>query len=577
MTSAVPSAEGAGKPTSQPPAASASRSIRASDLALRTQGQQLKRREVGRAGACTPVGFSVSVTQSPAGARARARSRPSRHRAAGRWRAAPAGAAGPRRRLSVWSSTVRGPTPTGVVEARTRRGPARVRLADALGPDDPVGVAVGVGEHAPDGFGSSGDEASLRGHGHGLPTPPWHDPTMAKYSVNDRAVDHALELIAKRQYVLDSNWGEAQPRAADENAYLENHSWEEYAAWHLGLTEGAKDGTKARYAFVLGDFRRIHRMGISPATTAPPSGATRRSSWRPTTFCRRWTTRSGRPVLARSRRAPAARVAAHERASGVARRGVGVPAGRRPRGASCRCRRTGSCTGTARPPTRTSPTRSRSTRRSSPTRTRPASTGGSSRCPTGWPEGDAVLRFGGADSHLRAWLNGVELGEACGSRLAHEFAVGAPAPRREPARRARAAVVRGHLPRGPGHVVAVRAVPRRRAPRPAGRVRRRRVRARRRRRHAARRRRRARRGWWCPSWGSSAPRARRSPPARSSRGAPSCPGSTTASCARRGRPCRCGSASAPSRSRTASCASTGGACCCAASTATSGTPTMAAP
>jgi hypothetical protein len=85
---------------------------------------------------------------------------------------------------------------------------------------------------------------------------------MAKYTVNDRAVEHALELIAKRRYVLDSNWGESQPRAADENSYLESHSWEDYAAWHLGLTEGAKDGTKARYAFVLGDFRRIHRMGI---------------------------------------------------------------------------------------------------------------------------------------------------------------------------------------------------------------------------------------------------------------------------------------------------------------------------
>ena len=85
---------------------------------------------------------------------------------------------------------------------------------------------------------------------------------MAKYTVNDRAVEYALELIAKRQYVLDSNWGEAQPRAADENGYLESHSWEDYAAWHLGLTEGAKDGTKARYAFVFGDFRRIHRMGI---------------------------------------------------------------------------------------------------------------------------------------------------------------------------------------------------------------------------------------------------------------------------------------------------------------------------
>ena len=85
---------------------------------------------------------------------------------------------------------------------------------------------------------------------------------MAKYTVNDRAVEYALELIAKRRYVLDSNWGEAQPRAADENSYLESHSWEDYAAWHLGLTEGAKDGTKARYAFVFGDFRRIHRMGI---------------------------------------------------------------------------------------------------------------------------------------------------------------------------------------------------------------------------------------------------------------------------------------------------------------------------
>ena len=72
----------------------------------------------------------------------------------------------------------------------------------------------------------------------------------------------ARELIEARQYVLDSDWGELQPRAAEENAFLENHSWEEYAAWHLGLTEGAKDGTKGRYAFVLGDFRRIHRMGI---------------------------------------------------------------------------------------------------------------------------------------------------------------------------------------------------------------------------------------------------------------------------------------------------------------------------
>jgi hypothetical protein len=85
---------------------------------------------------------------------------------------------------------------------------------------------------------------------------------MATYAVHEQAVQHARRLIDARQYVLDSDWGEVQPRAADENAYLETHSWAEYAAWHLGLTEGAKDETKARYAFVYGDFRRVHRTGL---------------------------------------------------------------------------------------------------------------------------------------------------------------------------------------------------------------------------------------------------------------------------------------------------------------------------
>ena len=53
-----------------------------------------------------------------------------------------------------------------------------------------------------------------------------------------------------------------QPRADDENTFLESHSWEEYAAWHLGLTDGANDETKARYAFGYGDFRRVHRTGL---------------------------------------------------------------------------------------------------------------------------------------------------------------------------------------------------------------------------------------------------------------------------------------------------------------------------
>jgi hypothetical protein len=44
--------------------------------------------------------------------------------------------------------------------------------------------------------------------------------------------------------------------AAGKNAVMASYSV------NPGLTDGAADQTKARYAFVYGDFRRIHRMGI---------------------------------------------------------------------------------------------------------------------------------------------------------------------------------------------------------------------------------------------------------------------------------------------------------------------------
>jgi hypothetical protein len=85
---------------------------------------------------------------------------------------------------------------------------------------------------------------------------------MAKYALNEAAVRNCRRLIEAKQYVLNSDWGEVQPRADAQNDFLERHSWEEYAAWHLGLTDGAADETKARYAFVFGDFRRVHRTGL---------------------------------------------------------------------------------------------------------------------------------------------------------------------------------------------------------------------------------------------------------------------------------------------------------------------------
>jgi hypothetical protein len=81
---------------------------------------------------------------------------------------------------------------------------------------------------------------------------------VAKHRLNPAAVDYARTLIRSRHYILDGDWGEVQPRAEAQNAYLERHSWEEYAAWHLGLTEvprmkpkhGTRSSTEICVAFI---------------------------------------------------------------------------------------------------------------------------------------------------------------------------------------------------------------------------------------------------------------------------------------------------------------------------------------
>jgi hypothetical protein len=85
---------------------------------------------------------------------------------------------------------------------------------------------------------------------------------MASYEVNAAGVERCRQLIEGRQYVLDSDWGDVQPSAAAQNSYLESHSWADYSGWHLGLTAGANEETKGRYAFGYGDFRRVHRSGL---------------------------------------------------------------------------------------------------------------------------------------------------------------------------------------------------------------------------------------------------------------------------------------------------------------------------
>jgi len=85
---------------------------------------------------------------------------------------------------------------------------------------------------------------------------------VAEYVVNKAGVAKARALIDARQYRVRSRWADVQPHAPEQNAFLKSRGWDEYASWHLALREGAAEQTKARYAFVFGDFRRLHRMGL---------------------------------------------------------------------------------------------------------------------------------------------------------------------------------------------------------------------------------------------------------------------------------------------------------------------------
>ena len=86
---------------------------------------------------------------------------------------------------------------------------------------------------------------------------------MAHYAVNPRAVERAPQADRCPPVRPRQRLGRRASREAEaENAYLESTRGTSTPSWHLGLTEGATDGTKARYAFVYGDFRRVHRSGL---------------------------------------------------------------------------------------------------------------------------------------------------------------------------------------------------------------------------------------------------------------------------------------------------------------------------
>ncbi len=82
--------------------------------------------------------------------------------------------------------------------------------------------------------------------------------------LNDDALSHARGLLRGGDYVADErdDWSEHAPSADDGNAFIEKNGMPEYARWFLGEDTEATEGTKGRYLFPYGDFRKLHRCAV---------------------------------------------------------------------------------------------------------------------------------------------------------------------------------------------------------------------------------------------------------------------------------------------------------------------------
>jgi hypothetical protein len=87
--------------------------------------------------------------------------------------------------------------------------------------------------------------------------------------LNKTALGYAQRLVEHGRYVFDEKgkWSEHQPSAKEENKYIEEHGFEEYGKWYLGVDTDEKEDTKGRYKFPHSDFVKVHRCGVIAAET----------------------------------------------------------------------------------------------------------------------------------------------------------------------------------------------------------------------------------------------------------------------------------------------------------------------
>jgi|SRR6266511_1276888 len=106
------------------------------------------------------------------------------------------------------------------------------------------------------------------------------------------AFDQAKRLIKAGRFVHDDRdaWSEHQPSAEQENAYLEQRGFGEYARWYLGVDDEQARTPKGGTSFRTATSRRCIAAACSPLSRARANAGTPTSNW-PSRTCTACSTR----------------------------------------------------------------------------------------------------------------------------------------------------------------------------------------------------------------------------------------------------------------------------------------------
>jgi len=99
------------------------------------------------------------------------------------------------------------------------------------------------------------------------PTVGDHAQKKNVVNLNVAALEYAKKLVSEGQVVVDGRgaWSQDQPPAQEENKFIRQHGFGEYAKWHLGVDERHPENSKAHFKFPYGDFQNVHRCALLAA------------------------------------------------------------------------------------------------------------------------------------------------------------------------------------------------------------------------------------------------------------------------------------------------------------------------